>query len=136
MDKMAPQRQMDTDFQSNQSLSCVKPGVKLCTGLGRSMCSVAGFPASASTYNVILFPEQCFSSLGVWCAGLSRLGLFIEPQAGPSTDRGLGVQDCPVPAALGLRRGSCHQSREWRRDWGEDLGSRGRLAGRQVGAGS
>lgn len=111
MGEMAPQRQMDTDFKSNQSLSCVELGVKLSTGLGRSVCSAAGFPPSASTYSVILFPEPCFSNLGVWCAGLSRLGLVIEPQAGPSTGRDLGVQDCPLPAALGLRRGSCHQSR-------------------------
>lgn len=54
-------------------------GLKLSTGLGRSVCSVAGFPASASTYNVVLFPKQCFSHLGVWCAGLGRRGLLIDP---------------------------------------------------------
>lgn len=136
MGEMAPQRQTDTDFQSNQSLSSVELGVKLSTGLGRSVCSTAVFPATASAYSDILFPEQCFSNLGVWCAGLSRLGPFIEPQAGPSADGVLSVQDCPMPAALGLRRGSCQQSRERRQDCDEDLGSHGGLAGRQVGAGS
>lgn len=86
MGKMAPQRQMETDFQSNQSLSCAELGVKLSTGLGRSACSVAGFPASASTEDIVLFPKQCFSHLRVQCAGVSRLGLFIELRAAPSTD--------------------------------------------------
>lgn len=69
MSEMAPQRQMDTDFQSNQSLSFMELGVRLSTSLGRSVCSAPGFPASASTYSVIFFsPEKCFSNLGVWCA--------------------------------------------------------------------
>jgi len=46
---MAPQRQMDTDIQSDQSLSFVELGVKLSTGISRSVCSVAGFPGSALT---------------------------------------------------------------------------------------
>lgn len=49
----------NTDFQSNQSLSCVELGAKLSTGLNRSMCSVAVFPASSSSFSAILFPKQC-----------------------------------------------------------------------------
>lgn len=33
-------------------------GAKLSTGLNRSMCSVAVFPASSS-FSAILFPKQC-----------------------------------------------------------------------------
>lgn len=99
MGEMAPRRQMGTDFPSDQSLSSVELGVKLSACLGRSACRVAGFPARASTGNVVLFPEQCFSSPGVRRAGLSRLGLFVEPQAGASTDGGLSLQGCSVPAA-------------------------------------
>lgn len=59
----APQR--DTGFQSNQSLCCVELEVKLSTGVGRSVCSMAEFPSASAPYSAVLFPEQCFSSLRV-----------------------------------------------------------------------
>lgn len=79
--EMAPQRKRDTDFQSNKSLSCVELGMKLSTGLGRSVCCMADFPSTSSTYSVVLFPEQCFSSLWVrcgtyWATKFSKLSLF------------------------------------------------------------
>lgn len=125
----------NTDFQSNQSLSCVELGAKLSTGLDSSMCSVAVFPASSSSYSAILFSERCPSNLGVRRAGPSQLGLSTELQGGRTQHRQRPrLQGCPGPAALGLPRGSGHQSRQWRWDWGEGLGIHGRLSGRQAGA--
>lgn len=62
--------------------------------------------------------------------GRADLGCSLSPRVGLGTERGLGIQDCPMAAALGLQRVS------WRQDWSEDLGSHGGLAGRQVGAGN
>lgn len=63
--EVAPRR--DTGFQSNQWLCCVELEAQLSTGLGRSVCSMADFPSTSSPYRAVLFPEQCFSSLRVWC---------------------------------------------------------------------
>lgn len=51
--EMAPRGQMDAGFQPSQSFSCVQVAVQLSPGLGRSVRSVAGFPAGASTHRVI-----------------------------------------------------------------------------------